>query len=103
MQGRKLIAVARRLFGSKREEDWRTVANRAYYGLMLECRETLLRWGHVIPKGDVHRTVRLRFDSPSSTDLQPIGIALDALSQLRSKADYDLTSSRFANDSDATA
>ncbi len=69
---------------------------------MLECRDALFHWGFHFSKGDVHRSVRLRFDSPTSIDLQQIGRVLDWLSQLRSKADYDLASSRFMTDSDSS-
>ena len=98
MEGRKFIAQARRLLGTKLEEDWRTAASRAYYGLLLECRDALYRWGFRFPKVEVHRAVRLRFDSRTLADIQQIAWVLDTLSQLRSKADYDLTSSRFASD-----
>lgn len=98
MDGRRFVELARRLLATPKEENWRDAVSRAYYGLMLECRDVLRSWGFSFPKGDIHRTVRLRFDSPTSLDLQNVGRPLDQLSQWRSKADYDLSSPLFSSD-----
>jgi hypothetical protein len=98
MDGRRFIELARRSLALRREENWRDAVCRAYYGLMLECRDAMHRWGLAWPKGDIHRTVRLRFDSPSFADLTVIGRSLDKLSQWRNKADYELSSALFGTD-----
>jgi hypothetical protein len=101
MNGRRFIELARRSRALRREENWHDAVSRAYYGLMLECREALRRWGFVFPKCDIHRAVRLRYDSPTFPLLSAIGFALDQLGQWRSKADYDLTAPIFATDARA--
>jgi hypothetical protein len=66
---------------------------------MLECWETLLRWGFTIPpRENVHSFVRLRFVYPADPDLKTIGRILEVLGQLRNDADYRLTAPRFRTD-----
>jgi hypothetical protein len=96
MDGREFLNVARELLRGVTPADWRTAANRAYYALMLEGRESLRRWGFTIPKGDrIHAFVRLRLTYSADTGLKDVGIALDHMVQLRGEADYDLNSKRF--------
>ncbi len=102
MQGRAFIAYAGTLLGSSEEASWRTVAGRAYYGLMLECIEALLRWGFRIPpRENIHSFVRLRFQFPADGDLKQIAGTLEDLSRLRNHADYRLSSPWFTTDARA--
>jgi hypothetical protein len=82
------------------ENQWRGAAGRAYYALMLECREALFRWGFRLrPRENVHAFVRLHFSFPAHPDLRKIGDELDQGVQLRNRADYDLSSLKeFASD-----
>jgi hypothetical protein len=96
MKARAFLELARELTGGATESHWRGAVGRAYYGLMLECRDALLRWGFVLPPRDrVHAVVRLRMVYSSDKDVKRIGFTLDHLGQLRNRADYDLTSSRY--------
>jgi hypothetical protein len=98
MNGRDFLVVARVVVIGTTAAHWRTVSGRAYYGLMLEGREALRRWGFPVPVGDrVHRFVRLTFTYAADPDLHDLGLKLDHLVQLRNKADYDLGSALFAN------
>src|SRR5437868_5934832 len=101
MDGRAFLEVAERLVLRSTEADWRTAAGRAYYGVMLECRAALRRWGFTIPKGEqVHRFVRLRLLYASDTDLKLVAKRLEQLGILRNYADYELENpGYFANDS----
>jgi hypothetical protein len=91
MLGREFLGAARHLLGGTSEACWRVAAGEAYYGLMLECRELLFRWGFHLPRRDsVHAWVRFRFVYSSDPDLQRIGDTLDKLAKLRSRSQYDL-------------
>jgi hypothetical protein len=91
MDGRAFLKVAQALAQGVTEADWRSAANRAYYALMLEAREALLRWGFPLPHRDqVHSFVRLRFITANDRDLKAIGQALEELGRLRNMADYQL-------------
>ncbi len=95
MNGRAYLDLARELLLGKTEVHWRAAAGNAYYALMLECRDALLRWGQIIPRGaSVHTFVRLRFALAADKDLRKIGDALDELGRLRSRAQYELNPSR---------
>ncbi len=98
MQGREYLDLAREIVRGGQERHWRGAAGRAYYALMLECRDALGRWGFVpLPRQNVHAFVRLYCDYPAHADLKQIGRVLHHLSQLRNRADYDLApSARFA-------
>ena len=90
MDGREFLAAARDAIAGASEAHWRTACGRAYYALMLECRDVLERWGIPVLPHDVHSYVRFRFEFVAHADLKAIGIQLDLLGQLRAKADYHI-------------
>ena len=100
MKGREFLKSARDLLAAGGEPNWRTALGRAYYALVHEGADALLRWGFPKPPGEqIHRFVRLRFDSTPHFDFRPIGLALDQLGRLRNQADYQLSHPGvFAND-----
>ena len=100
MKGREFLKSARDLLAVGGEHNWRTALGRAYYALVHEGTEALLRWGFPKPPGEqIHRFVRLRFDSTPHTDLHLIGYALNRLGRSRNEADYQLSNPGvFAND-----
>jgi hypothetical protein len=90
MDGRAFLDVAQRLSQERTEADWRSAVGRAYYGLLLEGRAALRRWGFVSPPRDqVHRFVRLCLVYAADQDLKNIGRALEELQKLRNQADYE--------------
>ena len=91
MRGRQFLELAREILKGGSERHRRGAAGRAYYALMLECRDALDAWGFTAPRRDaVHGFVRQRFDSTANADLRAIHAALEALGKLRNEADYDL-------------
>jgi hypothetical protein len=93
MRGKRYLDLAREIILGGSEMHWRGAAGRAYYALMLECREALARWGfRPQPRESVHSFVRARFSSPSEPSLNLIGKRLRELHSLRNSADYDLAS-----------
>src|SRR5262245_30291089 len=92
MQGREFIARAREIMVGAAERHWRGAAGRAYYAVMLECRDALFRWGFTLPpRENMHTFARLRFTFPADADLKKIGDTLEKLNRLRNRADYDLS------------
>ena len=92
MNGRAFIDLASDILAGNTEAHWRGAVGRAYYGLMLECRDALFRWGFkLLPRDNVHPFVRLRFYCVAHPDLKSIGWALDWLVRFRNRADYDLS------------
>ncbi|MCE9531136.1 MAG: hypothetical protein K8T89_08430 [Planctomycetes bacterium] len=99
MRPRVFLDLAKRLVIIPNEANWRCAAGRAYYALMLECRDALGKWGFALPKRDsIHFFVRSRFINTNDPDLQIIGKALLDLVTLRNDADYEMTASVFTND-----
>jgi hypothetical protein len=103
MHGRAFIDLAPDILAGNTEAHRRGTVGRAYYGLMLECRDALSRWGFKLPPRDnVHTFVRLRFDYAAHPDLKSIGWDLEQLGRLRNRADYDLSALvEFASNSPA--
>ena len=99
MKGREFLKSARDLLAVGGEPNWRTALSRAYYALVHEGADALLRWGFPKPPGEqIHRFARLRFDSTPHSDFRVIGLALDELGRLRNQADYQLSNPGvFAN------
>ena len=92
MRGREFLKSARDLLVVGGEPNWRSALGRAYYALVHEGADALLRWGFPKPPGEqIHRFVRLRFDSTPHSDFRSIGLALDQLGRLRNYADYQLS------------
>jgi hypothetical protein len=100
MRGREFLELAREIVAGRTEKHWRGALGRAYYALMLECRDALRAWGFVPgPRENAHPFTRLRFVYHSDADMNWIGLRLDRLSQLRNAADYNLAALRdFASD-----
>jgi hypothetical protein len=92
MQGREFLDVARELLASGiYPRHWRAVVIHAYYALLLECRDAMVRWGlPPVPRQQVHAQVRLRLIYASDADLKRIGDALEVLNKHRNAASYDL-------------
>jgi hypothetical protein len=91
MDGRAFLAVAEDNAAGPSEAYWRSAVVNAYYALMLEGRDALLRWGFSIPpRQGVHAWVRLTLTYAAAPDLKEIAYALDELVQLRNKAHYNL-------------
>src|SRR5437868_114749 len=91
MDGREFLAVAQDDAAGSSPAHWRSAAVNAYYALMLEVRDALLRWGFTVPpQQGVHAWVRLKCVYAADADLKAIGRALENLVQLRNKAHYNL-------------
>jgi hypothetical protein len=103
MDGRAFLDLAREVVTGATEAHWRGAAIHAYYGLMLECREALRRWGVKIPPHQtIHHFVRLKLLYAKDPDLHTIGKELDRLAPLRNHASYNLNpGSVFSSDAKA--
>jgi hypothetical protein len=104
MQGREFLELARELLSAETlPRHWRAVFIHAYYGLLLECRDTMSRWGLPPPsRHEVHAKVRLRLSFSTDRDLKRIGQTLEDLGRQRNSANYDLRAlSMFASAPDA--
>src|SRR5580765_2328020 len=89
MRGRRFLEVARMAVEDADEVWQRTAAGRAYYGLLIEARDALLRWATgPVPSFQAHAYVRTRFLYAAFPDLKRIGEVLDGLFDLRNRADY---------------
>jgi len=88
MRPREFLDLARDVVQGTTEVRWRGGVIHAYYALVLECRDALVRWSRPASSRDVHRQVRLAFVYATDPDLHAIGVALDELSQLRAHANY---------------
>jgi hypothetical protein len=92
MQGREFLELARELLALGTDpRHWRAVMIHAYYGLLLECREAMTRWGlPPLTRQQVHAQVRLRLIYANYPDLKEIGRKLEDLRNGRNAANYDL-------------
>ncbi len=74
MAGRDFLDPARDSASGATPHHRRSAVVDAYYALMLECRDTLFRWGRSLPRRDnVHAWVRLRFLYATDADLRTSG------------------------------
>jgi uncharacterized protein (UPF0332 family) len=94
MRGRDFLDTAQRLSGGKTEADYRSAISRSYYGLFIECRDALLRWGFVFPSRNSHREVQQRLTFPTNVDLNQLGDVLSYLVSRRNCSDYDMINPR---------
>src|SRR5438874_1368051 len=96
MAGRGFLDVARDVVAGPTEFHRRAAIIHAYYALILECRDVLLRWGlGMPPRANMHSWVRLRFAYSSHPEIKTIGDLLDKLVQRRNQASYDLRATTF--------
>lgn len=74
MNGRAFLDLADEIVRGGTEVHFRGASGRAYYGIFLECRDALERWGIHMPRHEnPHRFVRLRFSFPADKELKYIG------------------------------
>jgi hypothetical protein len=89
VHGREFLVAADDLAGGATEAHWRTAVGRAYYALLLECRDAQHGWGLTLPaQHQIHRIVRLRFVVAGDADLLQVATLLEKLGAARAKADY---------------
>ena len=102
MRGREFLGHALQLAAGPEEAYWRTGAVDAYYALVLERRDALLRWGFKVSRHNMHPDVRLRFTFAGDPDLKQIGDHLDRTGPVRSRASYGLRRlAEFVSDAEA--
>jgi hypothetical protein len=94
MLGREFLELARELVSlGTLPRHWRAAIIHAYYALLLECRDTMTRWGlPPLARQQMHSQVRLRLVYAGDADLKEIGYKLEDLSKDRNLANYDLRS-----------
>ena len=94
MRGKEFLDLAQELLTSgTQSRHWRATIIHAYYALLLECRDTMTRWGlPPLTRQQVHAQVRLRLVYAADPDLQRIGYTLEELGKHRNLATYDLRS-----------
>ena len=92
MPRREFLELARELLTTATQpRHWRAVIIHAYYALLLECRDTMTRWGlPALARQQVHAQVRLRLVYAGDLDLKEVGYKLEDLSKDRNLANYDL-------------
>jgi hypothetical protein len=92
MQGREFLDLAREILAlATSPRHWRAVLIHAYYAVLLECRDTMTRWGlPPLSRSQVHAQVRLRLIYAGDPDLKEIGLKLERLAMHRNTANYDL-------------
>jgi hypothetical protein len=91
MQGREFLDLAKELAAGSRPYHWRGATIHAYYALLLECGETMIRWGLPVPsRHQVNAVFRLRLVYASQPDAKQIGTDLEKLAENRNRASYDL-------------
>jgi hypothetical protein len=105
MRGREFVDLAQELLPGTASRHWRGAMIHVYYGLLLESRDTMARWGLPAPgRQQVHAQVRLRMIYAAHPDLKKIGFALEELGRHRNMASYDLRSlALFASAKEAEA
>jgi hypothetical protein len=87
---RDFLALARALIVSPGEAERRTAASRAYYASFHVARNLFEAVGFTVPRADrAHAYLWLRLQNCGDSGGAQTGIALDALRQLRNRADYD--------------
>ncbi len=90
MRGRDFLSLAREVVRGNTEAHWRGGVIHAYYGLLLECRDALERWGRRVPHRDVHRLVRLTLVCARDADVKSVGYTLERLGPHRAYANYQM-------------
>jgi uncharacterized protein (UPF0332 family) len=96
MQGEDFLDIANRLLKIPNEAAYRTVANRAYYGVFHSINAFLAELGFKISDGpQVHGQLLARINNCGVPELKNIYNTLYDLYNRRRKADYDLNSPRF--------
>lgn len=92
MRGKEFLELARELLSGKLPRHWRAAVIHAYYALLLECRDTMARWGlPALSRHQVHAQVRLRLSYATHPELKRIGQWLEDLGRHRNAANYDLS------------
>jgi hypothetical protein len=92
MQGRAFLDQARDSLPGTKPRQRRAAIIHAYYALLLECREAMIRWGlPTLQRLQVHSQVRLRLIYSTDAELNDIGHLLERMGQHRNDASYNLS------------
>ena|SRR5436190_1871088 len=98
MQGRTFLDQARDSLPGTKPRQRRAAIIHAYYALLLECREAMIRWGlPTLQRLQVHSQVRLRLIYSTDAELKDIGDILERLGQHRNEASYNLSDQLMFN------